>query len=73
MVVSASEKGKTVLRVIPKGFLVEVQAKVHRYQQLRRARAQLVQVQKKMIQLIDEMEAMRREPVPESKKKPTAK
>ena len=26
MVVSASEKGKTILRVIPNGFLVEVQA-----------------------------------------------
>ena len=73
MVVSASEKGKTILRVIPKGFLVEVQTKVHRYQQLRRARAQLVEVQKKMIQVIDEMEAMRREQVPVSRKKSTAK
>jgi hypothetical protein len=35
MVVSASEGGKTRLRVIPKGFLVEVQAKVRRYQEHR--------------------------------------
>ena len=47
MVVSASEKGKTRLRVIPRGFLVEVQIKVRRYQELRGARAQVVEVQKK--------------------------
>jgi len=39
MVVSSSEKGKTRLRVIPHGFLVEIQIKVRRYQELRRARA----------------------------------
>src|SRR4030042_6202718 len=38
MVVSASEGGKTRLQVIPRGFLVEVQAKVRRYQELRRGR-----------------------------------
>ena len=31
MVVSASEKGKTKLRVIPRGFFVEVQSKVQGY------------------------------------------
>src|SRR4030067_2045915 len=36
MVVSASEGGKTRLQVIPRGFLVEVQAKGRRYQELRR-------------------------------------
>src|SRR4030067_3834982 len=41
MVVSASEGGKTRLQVIPRGFLVEVQAKVRRYQELRRGRARL--------------------------------
>src|SRR4030065_1498619 len=41
MVVSASEGGKTRLGVIPHGFLVEVQAKVSRYQELRRVRARL--------------------------------
>lgn len=72
MVVSASEKGKTILRVIPHGFLVEVQGKVRRYQELRRARAQLVEVQRKMIQVMDEMEVMRREEVPVSRKKPNS-
>ena len=68
MVVSASEKGKTRLNVIPQGFLVEIQGKVRRYQELRRSRARLVEVQRKMIQLIDEMEAMRREEVPKTVK-----
>jgi len=69
MVVSASEKGKTRLRVIPSGFLIEVQGKVRRYQGLRQARARLVEVHKKMLQIMDEMEAMRREEVPSPDKK----
>jgi hypothetical protein len=68
MVLSASEKGKTRLRVIPHGFLVEVQIKVRRYQELRRARARLVEVHREMIRVMDEMEAMRREEIPESGK-----
>ena len=72
MVVSASEKGKTILRVIPHGFLVEVQGKVGRYQQLRRARTRLVEVHRKMIQVINEMEVMRREELPVSRKKPNS-
>ena len=72
MVVSASEKGKTILRVIPHGFLVEVQGKVRRYQELRRARARLVEVHRKMIEFIDEMEVMRREELPVSRKKPNS-
>lgn len=68
MVVSASEKGKTRLSVIPRGFLVEVQIKVRRYQDLRRARARVVEVHKKMLQVLDEMEAMRREEPPTSEK-----
>jgi hypothetical protein len=43
-VLSASEKGKTQLRAIPRGFLAEVQRKI--------------------VRLIDEMEAMRREELP---------
>ena len=69
MVVSASEKGKTRLRVIPRGFLVEVQQKVRRYQDLRRIRARLVAVHRKMLKVLDEMEAMRREDLPSSDKK----
>lgn len=72
MVVSASEKGKTRLRVIPSGFLIEVQGKVRRYQGLRQSRARLVEVHKKMLQIMDEMEAMRREEVPKSGKNSSA-
>jgi hypothetical protein len=72
MVLSVSEKGKTRLRAIPRGFLIEVKSKVQHYQQLRRARVRLIEVHKKMLQLIDEMEAMRREEMPASRKKPTS-
>jgi hypothetical protein len=61
MVVSASEGGKTRLQVIPRGFLVEVQAKVRRYQELRRVRARLGEIYRKMVKVMDQMEAMRRE------------
>jgi hypothetical protein len=69
MVLSASEKGKTRLRVIPHGFLVEVQIKVRRYRELRRARSRLVEVHRRMIRIMDEMEVMRREQIPGSGKK----
>ena len=69
MVLSASEKGKTRLRVIPHGFLVEVQIKVRRYQELRRARSRLVEVHRKMIRVMDEMDVMRREQIPAPGKK----
>jgi len=69
MVVSTSEKGKTKLRVIPRGSLVEVERKVRRYQKLRRVRTRLVEVHKKVLQVMDEMEAMRREEVPSPDKK----
>ena len=63
MVVSASERGKTRLQVIPHGSLVEVQTKVRRYQDLRRVRARLGDIYRKMLKVMDEMEAMRREEV----------
>ncbi len=69
MVLSASEKGRTRLGVIPHGFLVEVQIKVRRYQELRRARSRLVEVHRKMIRIMDEMEVMRREQIPASGRK----
>lgn len=68
MVVSASEKGRTRLRVIPRGFLGEVQGKVKQYQELRRVRAQLVTIHRQMLRILDEMEAMRREELPVSDK-----
>jgi hypothetical protein len=45
-----------------------VQGKVRRYQELGQARARLVEVHKKMLQVMDEMEAMRREELPPSGK-----
>jgi hypothetical protein len=69
MVLSASEKGKTKLRAIPRGFLVEVQTKVRCYQQLRRVRVRLIEVHKKIVQVMDEMETMRREELPSPVKK----
>lgn len=73
MVVSASEKGKTRLRVIPRGFLVEVQERVRRYQELRRIRARLVPIHRQMLRVLDEMEAMRREELPSSDQKRSSK
>ena len=69
MVVSASEGGKTRLQVIPHGYLIEVQAKVRRYQELRRVRARLGEIYRKMLKVIDQMEAMRREELPSSDKR----
>jgi transcription initiation factor TFIID subunit TAF12 len=61
MVLSASESGKTRLRAVPRGFLVDTQQRVKRYQQLRRARARVVQSHRQMLKLMDAMEAMRRQ------------
>jgi hypothetical protein len=69
MVVSASEGGKTRLQVIPHGFLVEVQAKVRRYQELRRVRARLGELYREMLKVMDEVEGMRREEMSVSGKK----
>lgn len=66
MVVSASEKGKTRLGVIPRLFFGEVQEKVRRYQELRRARARLGAIHREVLKVLDEMEAMRREELPSS-------
>lgn len=73
MVVSASEGGRTRLRVIPHGFFVEVQAKVRRYQELRRVRARLGEIHRKMLKVMDQMEAMRREELPSSGQKRSSK
>lgn len=61
MVLSSSEQGRTRLRVIPPGTLVEVQIKVRHYQQFRRARARLGEIYRRMLNLADQMEAMRKQ------------
>jgi hypothetical protein len=63
MVLSSSERGRTRLRIISLGSLLEVKRKVQRYQALRRSRSQLVQTFKEMLQVLDEMEESRREEV----------
>lgn len=63
MVLSSSEKGRTRLLIIPHGFLLEVKSKVQRYQKLRRSRRRLIEVQKKMLHVMDEMDEMRREEI----------
>jgi hypothetical protein len=73
MVLSASEGGKARLQVIPHGFLVEVQQKVRCYQELRRARARLKEIYRRMLWVMDQMEAMRREQLPRSPKKRSSK
>jgi hypothetical protein len=64
MVLSASDRGRTRLRAVPRGFLVDTQQRVRRYQELRRARARVVEIHRRMLKLMDEMEAMRREELP---------
>jgi hypothetical protein len=59
--------------VIPRGFLVEVQGRVKRYQELRRVRARVVVIHRQMLRVLDEMEAMRREELPASDKKRSSK
>jgi hypothetical protein len=63
MVLSSSEKGKTRLQVIPQGFLLEVKSKVNRYRKLRRCRRELGEVHKRMLEVMDKMEAIRREEI----------
>lgn len=66
MVLSSSEKGKTRLRVISRGFLLETQQKVRGYQEMRRARARVVEIPRQMLKVMDEMEVKRREQLPSS-------
>ncbi len=59
--------------MIPRGFLVETQQKVGRYQEVRRIRARLVAIHLQMLKILDEMEAMHREQLPSPDKKRVSK
>lgn len=61
MILSRSEEGRTRLVSIPEGRLVDLQVLTERYQRFRRARARLGQIYQKMLWLIDELEAARRQ------------
>jgi hypothetical protein len=61
MILSRSQEGRTRLVSIPEGRLAELQVLTERYQRFRRARARLGLIYQKMISLIDELEAARRQ------------
>ena len=61
MVLSTSAQGQTKLRTIPRGSLTDVRQKVAAYRQIRRARARLVKTHQRMLAIIDQIEALRRE------------
>ena len=63
MVVSMKEGGKTKLRLVPKGSLVEVRRKAEVYRELRQARTRLRAVLDEMLVVMDDMERMRRDEV----------
>ena len=60
-VLSRSEGGRTRLMTIPSGRLVELRTLTKRYRRFRRARARIVEIHKKMITLINELETVRRQ------------
>jgi hypothetical protein len=61
MILSRSQEGRTRLVSIPEGRLEDLQVMTERYQRFRRARARLGQIYQKMLSLIDELEAARRQ------------
>ena len=61
MILSRSQEGRTRLVSIAEGRLVDLQVLTERYQRFRRARARLGQIYKKMLSLIDQLEAARRQ------------
>ena len=61
MVLSWSEVGKTRLITIPEGRLEELREKSERYLQLRRARARVTEIHRKILKTVDRIEKLRRE------------
>jgi len=61
IMLSRSEGGRTRLIAIPEGQLKEMQILTRRYRRFRRARARLGQLYRKMLLLIDTLEATRRQ------------
>ena len=59
-VLSWSEQGRTRLRVVPRGSLVEWRLWTSRYQKLRRARARLVTLHAELLTILDALEQGRR-------------
>lgn len=61
MMLSRSEGGRTRLIAVPEGRLKELQILTRRYRRFRSARARLGQIYRRMLLLIDELEAARRQ------------
>jgi hypothetical protein len=61
MVLSWSHQGKTRLKSIPAENLVELSRKSEEYIRFRRARAQVTIIHKKMLDVVDRIESLRRE------------
>jgi hypothetical protein len=61
MILSRSEGGRTRLISIPPGRLGELERLTGRYQRFRRARARLGRLYQQMIELLDQLEASRRQ------------
>jgi len=61
MVLSWSHQGKTMLKSIPPQRVEEIRRKSQEYLRLRRARAQVTQICKQMLSVIDRIETLRRE------------
>jgi hypothetical protein len=61
MILSRSEGGRTRLISIPPGRLGELERLTGRYQCFRRARARLGRLYQQMIELLDQLEASRRQ------------
>ena len=59
-VISSSVSGKTRMRAIPIEMRDDVEKKVERYQKHRKSRARLGEIHREMLEIIDEMEAIRR-------------
>ena len=61
MVLSWSQKGKTRLLSIPPERLVELREKTEEYRRLRGARAEVSEIARKMLAMIDQIVQIRRE------------
>ena len=61
MILSWSHQGKTRLMSVPPERLAELREKSEEYQRLRRARADVTAITKKMLVVIDQIDRIRRE------------
>lgn len=61
MVLTWSQEGKSKLFSIPEGRVTELQNKSQEYLRFRRARAQVTEIGKKIVDVLDRMEKLRRE------------